>query len=814
MKRILLLAIIWAATANTSTSLLAQVVTLVNEENNQPVELATIASNSPKFSITTDNVGKADITALKGAELIEIRHVSFKTLRLSYADLLSSNLIIELYPSKLAIDEVVVSANKWEQSVYEIPNKIIGIDAEEIRFSNPQTSADMLSSTGEVFIQKSQYGGGSPKLRGFAANSVLMVIDGVRMNNAIYRSGNLQNIISIDPNSLEGAEVVLGPGSVIYGSDALGGVMDFHTKEPIYGDDNSMHVSGSAMGRYSSAGNENSIHVDLNLGWKKLSSYSSYSFSAFDDLVSGSNRPDGYDDYGKRNFYVSQDASGTDIVVPNDNPNEQIGSGFDSRSFIQKLSYRFSDQIEIGYGFYYSTTSDIPRYDRLVETDENGIPNDAEWYYGPQKWLMHNLRLKVVRETPLFNQMKLTAAYQDYEESRVDRGFNDTRLRTRSESVDVYSLNLDFDKELPSGNLFYGAEMLYNDIISEAIRVDQVTGEVTIPATRYPDGGSDYTSYAAYANYKWNVNQLFTLNTGLRYSYVQINSKLSDQSALPVPFDELSVNNDAVNGSLGLVYSPARNLKLNIALASGFRSPNIDDIGKVFDFSDGEVQVPNADLKPEYSYNIEAGLETKIGDKWEVGFTGFYTILDNAMVRRDFQFNGQDSIIYEGELSKVVALVNTGEAVIYGISLESELEFSEELKIGGSLTWVDGEDQTNNEPLRHTTPLFGRIGLDYHKLKWRASFYSEFNGARLRKDLPPSEIDDKPFLYAQHNTDPAKDGTPAWYTINLKMAYDLSNTFQLSGGVENILDVHYRPSTSGISAPGRNFILALRAQLK
>ena len=426
---------------------------------------------------------------------------------------------------------------------------------------------------------------------------------------------------------------------------------------------------------------------------------------------------------------------------------------------------------------------------------------------------MHNLRLKVVKATGFFNQMKVTAAYQDYEESRVDRGFNDPRLRTRTEKVDVYSFNIDLDKELPQGNLFYGAEILHNDVISEAIRVDQMTGEVSFPSTRYPDGGSDYTSYSTYFNYKWNIDQHFTLNTGVRYSLVQLTSRISDQSALSFPFEELAVDNGAFNGSLGLVYSPARNLKLNIALASGFRSPNIDDIGKVFDFSDGEVQVPNPDLEPEYSYNLEAGLETKVNNIWEIGITGFYTIVDNAMVRRDFQFNGQDSIVYEGELSKVVALTNTGEAFIYGASFESELDITKDLKINGSITWISGEDKTNNEPLRHITPIFGRLGIDYHRSKWKTSLYSEFNGARLREDLPPSEIDDKPFLYAQHNTDRTKDGTPAWYTLNFKLAYELSDNFRVTGGIENIFDIHYRPSTSGISAPGRNFILALRAKV-
>ena len=187
------------------------------------------------------------------------------------------------------MDEAVVSVNKWEQKLNEVPNKIIKVSKYDILRNNPQTSADLLGQSGTVFIQKSQLGGGSPMIRGFATNRVLLVVDGVRMNNAIYRSGNLQNIISIDPLSTEAAEVIFGPGSLIYGSDAIGGVMDFHTLEPRFSKTDKMQAKGAVLGRYSSANQEKTGHADLNLGWKKWSILTSVSFSRFDDLKMGKN---------------------------------------------------------------------------------------------------------------------------------------------------------------------------------------------------------------------------------------------------------------------------------------------------------------------------------------------------------------------------------------------------------------------------------------------------------------------------------------------------------------------------------------------
>ncbi|MDX1627605.1 MAG: TonB-dependent receptor [Fulvivirga sp.] len=786
----------------------AQVLTIVDQKNNKPIENVAVFNLDKTKSVVSDANGKADITSFSDEAFLTLQHPAYQPITLQKKTI--DNPVIKLAERVIKMKDVVISANKWEQDASEIPHEIVSISAQEIAFNNPQTSADMLAQSGEIFMQKSQYGGGSPKLRGFAANSVLIVVDGVRMNNAIYRGGNLQNVINVDPNALAGAEVVLGPGSVIYGSDALGGVMDFHVKDPKYATDDQLRVQGTAFTRYSSASNERSLHSNFNIGGEKIAWFSSVSYSKFGDLQAGENRPEGYPDFGKKFFLVRKGFSGNDVLVVNPHPNTQSPSGFESWSTIQKVGFKPIPELEINYNFYLSNTSDIPRYDRLIETNEQGIPENAEWFYGPQKWVMNSLKATFTRPTSMFDQSRLIIARQDYNESRNDRKFGDDRLRTREEKVDIWSINLDLDKQFDHGNLFYGVEYLYNDITSSAERVNLTTGEITFPATRYPDGGSKYWSYAAYASHKWNISDLLVLTSGVRYSLVKLQANITDDSALDFPFNSFELENDAFNGSLGLVYNPSKNFKANVALSSGFRSPNIDDVGKVFDFSEGEVQVPNPQLQPEFSYNAEAGIEWMITDNFEIGATVFHTWVDDAMVRQDFNFNGNDSIVFDGELSKVVALQNTGSAVIYGYSFEMEVILSSRWALDASLTDTMGEDRTNNEPLRHTTPLFGQVSLLYQHEKLRAELYTQFNGNRFRADIPASEIEDKPFLYAMHVSDPAKDGSPGWYTLNFKAAYQINTNFSISGGVENILDRHYRPYSSGISAPGRNFILSVR----
>jgi len=789
-----------------------QTITVLDGKTKEPIDNVAIFDINKNQSVVSNANGAANLDAFDTDALLQFQHPAYQELTFTLQSI-KEETTIYLTERIIKMKDVVVSANKWEQNSDEIPSKIVSISSKEIAFNNPQTAADMLSQTGEVFMQKSQLGGGSPKLRGFAANSILIVVDGVRMNNAIFRGGNLQNVINIDPNALSGSEVILGPGSVIYGSDALGGVMDFHVKSPRYSIDDDLRIHGTAFTRYSTATNENTLHTNFGIGGEKLAWFSSVSYSKFDDLKTGENRPDGYSDFGIKDFLVRKDLNGNDIVVANPNPNTQSPSGYELWSTIQKLGYKINDHLKLEYGFYLSNTSNIPRYDRLIETDNNGLPNDAEWYYGPQKWMMNNLKVEYTSPTILFDQARLVVARQDYEESRNDRGFGDNNLRTRMENVDVYSINLDFDKGIKQGNFFYGLEYLSNTVESDAYRQNLQSGATTGADTRYPSNGSSYDSYAAYLSHKFKLSKQLIINSGLRYSLVKIDASFDDEGSLNFPFSEFELNNEAVNGSLGAVYNPADDFTATLSFGTGFRSPNIDDVGKVFDFSDGEVQVPNANLKPEYTYNYEAGLEWKINDNIEIGGTVFYTQIEDAILRGDFAFNGSDSIVFDGELSKTVALQNSGEAEIYGYSVEFEALFSKHWAVDVNITNTFGRDLVNKEPLRHTTPLFGKISLLYQKDKLRAEFYTEFNSNRLREDIPSSEIDDKPFLYAMHDTDPTKDGSPQWYTLNLKCSYQIDSNILVNLGVENVLDKHYRPYSSGISAPGRNFFVTLRATL-
>lgn len=705
------------------------------------------------------------------------------------------------------LSEVIVSVNKWEQKLNEVPNKITKINKAEILRNNPQTSADLLNQTGTVFIQKSQLGGGSPMIRGFATNRVLLVVDGVRMNNAIYRSGNLQNIISIDALSTQTAEVIFGPGSLIYGSDAIGGVMDFHTLNARFSKDKKISLNGSAVARYSTANNEKTFHADINAGWKKLSLLSSFSYSKFGDLKMG--KHGGQDSY-LRPEYVERIA-GIDSIVKNDNPRIQRFSGYDQINFLQKVRYAPTENFDIQYSFIYAGTGNAPRYDRLIQY-RNGKLRFAEWYYGPMLWRMHNLQLLHSKKNVLYDDARVTIAYQDYEESRIDRRRASSTRNTQIEKVDAISINIDATKKLRKVELFYGAEYVYNKVGSTGSETNINTNVTTPAVSRYPDG-STWSTTGIYGSYKVNILPVFTLTGGLRYSYNTLNASF-DTSFIKFPYQEAKIKDGAFTGNLGLVYRPHETWQINGNISTGYRMPNVDDIGKLFESSPGNITVPNPNLKPEYAWNFEVGIVKNIQQKLRVELNGFHTILTDAIVKRPTTFNGQDSIIFDGVNSRVEALQNVAKATVWGFQASAEYYFIKNLSIQTHANWIKGKetDENNNEQvaLRHAPPFYGSTLLKYRFKNLVVEASAVYNSKIKNEDLAPSE-QSKTDIYAKDEN--GKPYSPNWYTLNLKASYQITKNLLVTTGWENITNQRYRPYSSGIVAAGSNFIIALRASL-
>ncbi len=782
----------------------AQEITILDEETKEAIVNVAIYNADKSKTALSDFDGKCDLSIFDASERLTLKHISYEVRKFTKSQLLKRNQKIYLTMKPEQLDEVVMSISKWEQQRKDIPQKIVSIDARTIAFSNPQTSADLLQNSGKVFVQKSQLGGGSPLIRGFATNRVLISVDGVRLNTAIFRGGNVQNVISIDPFTVKNTEVIFGPGSVIYGSDAIGGVMNFITKEPEFSSKDSLTVSGNVSYRFASANNENTGHFDLNLGFKKWAFLTSISYNNFGDLVQGKNGPERY----LRNQFAAR-INGEDVLVTNDDPRRQVSSGYDQINLMQKVTYKPNNDWNLSLGTFYTASSDYDRYDRLIRPNSDGTGlRSAEWFYGPQRWFMTNLQLFKRGKGKFYDGLKVTAAYQHFEESRNDRNFgNPVRFRTQ-ENVDALSANVDFEnKKLGNLRLYYGAEYVFNKVNSNGSQFNIETNQSADAPSRYPDG-STWQTFAGYINGEYKVKPNFTWLAGLRYSQVWLDAEF-ESTFFDFPFEEADIITGALTGSIGFSWFPKADLQITLNGSTAFRAPNIDDVGKVFDSEPGAVVVPNPDLEPEYAYNAELGIRKNFKDKLVLKGAGYYTFLVDALVRRDFNLNGLTEVEFNGELSSVQAIQNAARAFVYGFEFGLEAFITDNLSISSNLTLTEGieEDDDGTEvPPRHVAPTFGDFHVIWKNQRLRTDFFLNYNGEISFDDLAPSERSTAFQYDLDENGNPF---SPSWYTLNFRSQYNLTNTLKASFTLENITNQRYRTYSSGISAPGTNLILGL-----
>lgn len=708
------------------------------------------------------------------------------------------------------LDEVVVSANKFAEKKKNIAQQIITISSKEIKRVNAGTTADLLLNTGNVAVQKSQLGGGSLMLRGFEASRVLMVIDGIRLNNAIYRGGHLQNVITLDNSILDRVEILYGPSSTIYGSDALGGVVHFHTKTPQLSTADKSFFSGNIFTRYGTAASEFSGHADVNIGGKNFASLTAFTYSDFNDLRQGANRSSKIGNLGLRNFY-QQRINGIDSMVANSNPGKQKFTGYHQYDILQKFLYKANDKISHLLNIQLSNSSNIPRYDRLTETS-GGKFKSAEWYYGPQKRNLFAYERNAQNLSGFFQEIKGVASYQHIEESRHNRNFGSTKRNSRVEKLGVIGFTVDARRKSEKNELTVGIDGQFNDVKSTAQRADIISGAILKLDTRYPDGKNKMNYYAAYASDIYKINSNWVLNSGLRLSYVTLHSTFIDTAILHLPFTKAQQNHAAITGNLGIIYYSIHDWKISLIASSGFRSPNFDDLTKVFEASKGvKVTVPNPGLKPEYTYNADFGISKVINKKVKLEATGYYTFFRDAIVSDKFTFNGQSSIIYDGTLTPVFANQNKAKAYAVGFNMAITADIDNNFSFYSTINFTKGK-YTNSDgtkvPLDHVPPVFGRANINYHNKKITAEIFSLYNTAKKSKDYNPGGEDNQ--LYS---ADPVNGFMPGWFTFNLRSSYQITKQISAQVALENIFDRNYRTFASGISAPGRNLIITLRASL-
>lgn len=706
------------------------------------------------------------------------------------------------------------------------------IGEEDLRRVQSLTTADALADLSGVYVQKSQFGGGSPVVRGFEANRVLLVVDGVRLNNAIFRGGHLQNAITVDPLALAATDVLYGSAALAYGSDAIGGVIHFRTREARLLErfkglaSTPVRWSGRGAVRFSSAARAFVPSVGLEYRSADFASLTQLSFLRTGDLRAGSRRPDRFPAFGARPAYVAARA-GRDTVLANPDPDRQIGTAYGQLDLLQKFRFRLPRGYELSTNFQLSTSTDVPRYDALTER-RAGQFRWARWDYGPQTRLLAAATLDLPKDG------SLTLSHQFIEEDRLRRRFGDTAEENSLVDVHVTQLALHLAAKFgPAFRLRYGLDLRRDRIDSQGFLRDVVTGQTdpTGLEPRYPGGGATLLGAGAYVEGSYVFpNRNWEVTGGLRLNQQRLRTVFTDNGPVAWPENYLTgVGNDntALTGALGLKTSSlGENTEVRFLISQGFRAPNLDDFGK-FRENNGFVTVPNPDLTPERSLNLEAGFSWAFPgmDRGFIQGAVYHTWLADAIVRRAGRLpDGRDFFANRGDTLRVQTNVNADRARVYGMDLKAVVRPGD-FEISGEFHYLRGrrrqaapDGRLLTLPQDHIPPPYGRLSLGWagreglrlsavlrYQLAKPVDDYavgaiigSAAAGYALDRLGTPDNLELTPRL-----PDGSFAGSYGWTTVNLYAQWQpkpTSPVYRLK--VENLLDRHYRPFASGVSAPG------------
>ena len=674
----------------------------------------------------------------------------------------------------MPLPEIVFEEEKSENERVFTPQKIESITATSIFSSSPNNTADILEKSGNISIQKSQGGGGSPIIRGFEANRVLLVVDGVRLNNAIYRSGHVQSIITTSPFMLEKIDLIFGPASVKYGSDALGGVVHLHTRSPKI----NTKTIRRLVQKYNSSNNGVTSHFDIVWSHKKWSFLNGFTLSKFENQKMGTNRYHGYEGWGLESHIVDG--------------NEQLRTGYSQADFINKIRLEYNEYLSVLLNTQFSTSSNIGRFDKLNDMTDSGSPKYETWEYGPQKRILSSLSVNYKKKNLFFDELNILFSGQYVKEHRISQKLNSNKIN-RLENVWVYSINNSYLKTIGKLKINYGLDVQYNYVESKVYGSN---------AARYADGGSKMINYGLFGQVKKPFSNIFHFGGGLRFSSSYLDAKYLNTEEYGLPFTNIDLNNSSLTGGIGLGFNFDK-WEGSFNVSSGFRSPNVDDVTKVFS-KNNTVTVPNDKLLPEYSYTGDFLIKKYIYGNSYVESSIYYTWLKQAIVKDRFRLNNSDSLIYDGELLPIVANQNIQSAIVYGYNIRAKFYLSKDITTSHSFNYTFGKDVDKNTYLDHIPPKTGRSDIKWSLANFSSKLYFLYSSNK------------KASLYSINGSDnldeATENGLPFWWTANMSFEFNLSEYLNFTCGLENIFDAHYKTYSSGISSPGRSVIFSVLAE--
>jgi outer membrane cobalamin receptor len=635
---------------------------------------------------------------------------------------------------------IVITATRTKTRIDRTPAAVSYLTAEQIREQNGRSVPELLMSMAGVWMQKTNHAGGSPFLRGLTGNQVLLMTDGIRLNNATYRFGPNQYLSTIDPFTVNNVEAFRGVGGTLYGSDAIGGVINITTTEPSFSDKKN-EVHGSLSAKWMSRSMEKTLSTSLSYSTKKLAWEVRGSFSDFGDIYAA-------------------------------NKKKQSPTSYNQQSFYTKIRYRIANNQELIACFQQLVQKDVDLYDQVTQ---RGF---AISKIDPQKRQMFYVRWEAGMKTALSDQFRLTASRQVSTERRVRQRRQSVVVNYEYDHVVTYGLQAEMEKKIRKNwRMITGIDVYADDVESSAFDQNTQTSVLTPKRGLYATG-STMLALSAFHNQQFALGK-FDLVAGLRANQYSVN--------IPDPlFGDVSLQPFALAGNAGMLYHLSGQWKLTGSLSTGYRTPNVNDLSSFGRFDFG-TEVPSPNLKPERSFNKEVGVKWTTKKSF-AHVTFYHNSLNDLIDRVKSSYEG-DTLV-NGD--RVYQKVNRGKAVIYGMEAEFYTRIYKSFGIRSHLTYTYGQNKTANEPVRRIPPVFGRLSGEYQKKGIFAAVDWIFAGTQDR--LAGGDRSD-------HRINPK--GTPGYGIVSLRTGYQFK-FINAEAGIENMLDQAYRMHGSGIDGYGRH----------
>jgi outer membrane receptor protein involved in Fe transport len=719
-----------------------------------PIAGALIKVSGAPAAVSTDVAGIARIVTLPaGSAAVRVTAAGYHPVEASI-DIGAAEAILEVVLTSLELrvgESVMVSAVRTDRPEFDVPRSTVVIPRAVLDERTDRTAPEVLQDRSGGWVQKTNHGGGSPFLRGLVGNQVLVLIDGVRLNNATFRLGPNQYMNTIDAFSLDRVEVLRGSGSVMYGSDALGGVINLITPLPALSE-SGVRAGGAAATRLVSSGMERTLRVEGGVAGSRFGVRAGITARDFGDLVAGGSlgreAPSGY-----REIDVDSSA----LWAP---------------SASTKLTAVFQNVHQ----------SDVPRFDQVAQRGY------ALYSFDPQVRRLGYVQWHQRVHASWLDTAQVTVSWQRSDEGRVRRKTNSAIETREFDTVSTLGVSADVYGRLTGWARWSAGVEAYHDTVRSWRRDTHLaTGDSTPSRGLYPDGATRL-SLAAFALGHMTVGRA-AIDLGARYTR-------DDVEADDPVFGPLHITPDAMVGSLAVLYPFGRGMHAFASIAQAFRAPNIDDLSTLGPFDFG-IEVPPAGLVPERSLSFEGGLKVNT-PRVAVSLAAFRLQLRDLIDRRRATFNG--SPVLDGQA--VFERANVGEALVRGVESDLEWRVARGLSLFGFLATTHGQQRSGDVPMRRIPPANGLVGARY---RWTRGWWLEgtMRAARPQTRLAPGDL-------ADHRIAPG--GTPGWMLANLSAGTRLSERLLLSGGVANLFNEAYRVHGSGIDGPGRNAWLSARVE--